>query len=735
LFNQTSLKAQQRFFPEPNFGGPDSVSGNFRGSFPRHRDIHKLNTRYDHHFSEANTLYGRFSYTDSDSLGLAYGGFPADFVGGHSNSVDHAYQGVISHTWTASPTLINEARVAYVRTYETSGGPFPGQEMIDFLGIQGLERQPPNERRGPDIRISGFSRISQGGDDRRVTNTYHFVNQTTWIRNRHTMKAGVEFRPQQYNGPKRANFGRYDFSKRYTGHSYADFLLGLPTSTRREQIRSLLYLRYYYLTAFFQTDFKVSPRLTLNLGVRYDYNKPPYDKFDILSSFDPSTGSVVIPAERARASIRPLFPEEVPIVTADQIGLPRGMREKDLNNLYPRVGFAFRPWAGTAIRGGYGIFNDDLTADYVCAFQCRHGPFNLNEGFTNKITNGVPLLTFDRPFLAQGKRLGALSVRGVNRESVNPYAQQWNLTLERNLGFETGLRLSYIGATTTKVSYRRNINQPLPSTEPFDQARRPFPLYRDVIFWETGGKQIYHGLTVNLERRFQRGLSYQVTWTWAKNISDNLNRSEGGYTLENAHDRIRERSDERYTPRHRLVANAIWELPFGAGRRFLNRSRALNQILGGWQLTSVYIAQTGQYLTPSFSGSDPSNSNRFGGRPDRIGDGNLPASQRTVKRWFDASAFDEPPANAGRFGNSGRGIIVGPGHQQLNLGLFKYFDIGEQGRLRFQATAVNAWNHPLWNNPALNISSAGSVGRITSSLNRNDVQGTREIMLGLRFEF
>jgi hypothetical protein len=737
MFNQTSLRAQQRFFPEPNFGAPGLVAGNFRGSFPRNRDLHKLNTRYDHNFSDAHTLFARVGHTDSNSLGLPYGGFPAEFVGGHSNSLTKAWQSTVFHTWTVSPRLINEARAAFSRTWESSGGPFPGTEVVDFLGIEGLERQPEYERRGPDIRISGFSRINQSGDDRRVANTYSISNQTTWIRNRHTMKGGLEFRPQQYNGPMRPDFGRYDFSNRYSGHAYADFLLGLPTSTQREQARPLLYFRWYYLSAFYQTDFRVSPRMTLNLGVRYDYNQPPYDKYDIISSFDPTSGSVIIPSEQARAAIRPLFPAEVPIITADQVGLPRGLRETGRGNVYPRIGFAFRPGADArmVVRAGYGIFNDDLSADYAAAFLARHGPFNLNEGFTNSITDGVPLLTFDRPFLETGTRLGALDVRGVARDSKNPYAQQWNLTVERDLGRDIGLRVSYIGTATTRAASRRDINQPLPSTEPFSQDRRPYPLYRQVLFWETGGRHNYHALSTNLDRRFQRGLSYQVAWTWAKSITDTELASEGGPTLENAYDRTRYRGNSRWVPRHRLVANLMWELPFGAGRRYFNQGGAINQVLGGWQITSVYIAQTGQFLTPSFTGRDPSNTNVIGGIPDRIGDGNLPKGQRTIDNWFDASAFAVPPVNAGRFGNSGVGIITGPGYQQLNLGLFKYFQVTEEGRLRVQATAVNALNHPIWNVPALNISAPGSVGRITSSLDRQDVQGTREIMFGLRYEF
>jgi hypothetical protein len=158
----------------------------------------------------------------------------------------------------------------------------------------------------------------------------------------------------------------------------------------------------------------------------------------------------------------------------------------------------------------------------------------------------------------------------------------------------------------------------------------------------------------------------------------------------------------------------------------------LNQVLGGWQLSGSYVAQTGDFLTPTFSGSDPSNTQTFGGIPDRIGNGNLPTGERSIERWFDASAFAVPPA--GRFGNSGRGIIVGPGRQAAHLGLFKSFPMGERVNLRFQATFTNVLNHPNFDNPVLNISAPGSVARIRSIQGR-DLAGPRTGLIGARLDF
>jgi hypothetical protein len=225
-------------------------------------------------------------------------------------------------------------------------------------------------------------------------------------------------------------------------------------------------------------------------------------------------------------------------------------------------------------------------------------------------------------------------------------------------------------------------------------------------------------------------------WTWAKNLTDvdETGGVEGGTTLENAYDRARERGDARYTPRHRFISTAIWELPFGQGKPFLNQGGLAQAVLGGWQLSGSFIAQTGEFLTPTFAGSDPSNTQTVGGTPDRVGDGNLPSDQRTIDRWFDASAFAVPPANAGRFGNSGRGIIVGPGRQTASAALFKSFPLRERMFFRVQISFTNLFNRGNFDVPALNISAPAAVGTIRSIQTR-DLAGPRNGLIGARLDW
>ena len=208
---------------------------------------------------------------------------------------------------------------------------------------------------------------------------------------------------------------------------------------------------------------------------------------------------------------------------------------------------------------------------------------------------------------------------------------------------------------------------------------------------------------------------FNFAWTWSKNLNDadEVGTTEGGPTLENAYDRRRERADSPYVPRHRIVSSLVWELPVGRGKRFLNHGGLVDSLAGGWQLTSFFSAQTGLLFSPTFSGVDTSNTQAFGPTPDRIVNGNLPADQRTIDRWFAPAAFAVPPN--GRFGNSGRAILIGPSQQLLHLGLFKSFHPTERVAVRVQGTFTNALNHTNFANPNTNISAPGSVATIRSA--------------------
>ena len=737
LLNATAVKWQERFFPLPNFGPSDSTAANFRGTVSQKVQEDSFDIRVDHSFSPSNTIYGRYGYKRLDNSGFVDSGVPPEF-GGTRVNVRTGGLAAVSDTWTLSPRLVNEFKFGYAWGLNPRAGSLGGQELIDSLGIQGLPKVSSEVRNIPSVNITGFHSVFQVAQADPGEKTFQVSDQITYVTGRHSIKAGGEYRPQQSNGSVEPMFGSYSFTNRFTRFAYSDFLLGLPNSTSRSQTRrSTSAGRSWLLSGFVQDDFRISPNLTLNFGLRYDYNSPGTDEFDTRANFDPRTGSLVVPTEAVlRESVDPLFPRAIPVVTAQQAGFAtHSLREADKNNFQPRLGLAYRPFGNTetVIRAGYGIFYDDLTLDLFS--ELGGAPFSVTENFTNQLVDSQPLLTFTRPFLAAGT-LGAVSVTALDQDLVNPVVQQWNLTVEQDVGLDMGLRVSYIGTRSSQVIYGRNINQPPPSTVPFSQNRRPYPLFQNITLRDNGANQIYHALSTELDRRFSRGLSFKTAWTWAKNITDanEVGRTEGGPTLENAFDRARERGDSQFSPRHRFISSMIWQLPVGSGKRFLNQSGALDWILGGWQLSAIYNYQTGEFLTPTYAGSDPSNTNTFGGIPDRIGNGNLPSGERSAERWFDASAFAPPPAGSGRFGNSGRNILVGPGRRALNLGAFKSFKITEGSSLRIQGTFTNALNHSNYVDPNLNISAPGTVGLIRGTRGL-DSSGPRQGVVGIRFDF
>ncbi|MGH9424702.1 MAG: hypothetical protein ACRD2L_00100, partial [Terriglobia bacterium] len=405
--------------------------------------------------------------------------------------------------------------------------------------------------------------------------------------------------------------------------------------------------------------------------------------------------------------------------------------EGDRNDFGPRVGFAYRPFKNirTVVRGGYGVYYSRLSYTLMDSFG--GGPFQSNEQFQNQIVNGVARLQFPNPFPGTGN-IPTQSISPVSKDLRTPYTQQWNLTLEHELASSIVARATYRGFRSVQIPYTRDLNTPLPSTNSANTSLFLYPRFFRVNFTEDGGIQKLHALDLAVEKKFSQGLTFQSGWTWAKNLTDVGDDGESA-GIENPYDRQREMANVFWNPRHRFVSQALWELPFGKGKRYgSNLSMLAQQVLGNWQISGITVFQTGQFLNPAFSGSDPSNTRTRGGRPDHVSHPSL--SDHSVLRWFDPKAFTIPPN--GRFGNSARGVIVGPGLANFDFGLYRYFNVTEKARFQLRMTATNFFNHPNFGNPNINISSS-NVGRITSLQGRRDTLGAgpRAIQVGLRFDF
>jgi hypothetical protein len=744
-----ALKFQSFGFLQPNTADPAgdllSGAGNWKGSQPVGDHDNRWVGRGDHKFSDHDTLTGRVSVRqipeppqyNSDLTIFQF------LQHRHTNNIS------LSETHVFNSRLVNEARFGYSTDYSTISGVHNGAAVVSQTGLQGINANPTLTG-VPQIFFNNFSGMSEFPTYFWRSKTFDLLDNLTWAHGRHTIKSGVLIRKNlpaisDTDALFKSDFGSMNFNGFATGYDYADFLLGLPHDSERFVRSRPSDYRYTNAGLFVQDDFHVTRDLTLNLGLRWEYFAPPVDVHDQRFGFDLATGNLVVPNQTViNTLVSPVFPSSIPIVTAQAAGFPdRSLLNSHWKNFGPRIGFAYRLLGGrTVVRGGYGIYYSPLVDTLLSSF--RGGPFHSDEFFLNSITGGVPRFQFPNPFPGTGS-IPTQSISPAAKSLRTPYVQQWNLTVERELPGRMVGRITYRRFLSLQLPYVADLNTPPPSTNPANVNLFKYSNFFNVYYAQDAGIQKMNAMDLGLERKFTSGLSLQFGWTWAKNLSDvgddgETSQASSGTqatNIENPYNRAAEMGNVQFTPRHRVVGEVFYELPFGTGKRFgAHLPGYAQQILGNWQVSVVSLFQTGQFLTPYFCGSDPTNTRTLCGRPDRAGNGNL--AHPTIQQWFDKTAFTTPPVNAGRFGNGGRGILVGPGTVNQDFGLFKTFPVHEKYRLQVRMTATNFFNHPNFAIPrSMNIGSSrfGVITRMQGR--RGDTLGaaSRVIMMGLRLDF
>jgi hypothetical protein len=739
--NAVSRRIQERFFPVPNFGDTSRlISQNYRENKTRAFDPNTYYTvRVDHRLSSGSFLFARWTWNRGHSRGYE-SNLPA--VGLRWQTRDtRAFNA--SYTRTLRSNVVNEFRFGIAYNDNPRNGPLMGKQVAQELGLIGLVDDLPDINGVLNVGFSGIGLTGITQTQWRHPGFLNFVHQfqehLTWTHGRHNVKAGALIARTRFSDHQASNnlFGNVTFSNRFTGHPYADFLLGIPTTAARAFPPLRIDRTRWNYDLFVTDDFKIRPNLTINAGVRYELHPSWAEETGRQSVFDATTGQIVVP-NGALSLMSPLMPRGyVDVIEASQAGYHSSrLLKDDTNNVAPRIGIAYRPWGNdTVIRAGYGIFYDIIPR----TVSTGAAPFVVNEpSFTNP--TGAPTVILPRVFPASvGGPTQVTLPPATRRDLKTPYSQQYNLTIERQQ-WNTGFRISYIGTNTRQGEWGRNINQPLPDTRRYIDKPRLFPKYPGITFIDNGAGHDYQSVTIEMERRYARGVAYQFSYVFAKDIGD-LERNE---TAENALDRRRERGRWLDIPAHRVAGYVLYELPFGKGKPFLtSASRLVDAVAGGWELTVVYQLHSGQFLTPLWTGPDPTGTAFTSSgtpaqvtiRPNVLRNPNLPESERTTSRWFDPTAF--APPTPGSFGTAAKGIIHGPGSMLWNAGLAKYFDLTGGVRMRWELTATNLLNRPNWSNPAVNISSLAQVGVISGvgDVSDLDPSGPRSFRMGLRLDW
>jgi hypothetical protein len=741
MISSVASAMQQNYIPLPNQGAPGITPNNYGYFFPHPSDTYKYlnpNVRIDHNFSSKHSLFG--SYTDRITPYLLAGSFPN--VGTWTRNRYH-HVIVVSDTYTITPALVNNFRWGWALDHIHDGipelgyTPPGGNVAVATIGLQGVNPNGYKIMGFPNTTITGISPLTQQPGGLPVdSNTFTYNDSITWAKGRHVAKFGGEIKPwtnatQQYAA---GTYGAFTYDGSITGSPYADFLLGLPKQSSRLNPLVSRTAHGYEMGFYAEDLFKVTPKLTLTGGLRWDFQGFPTYNDGLVYNWNPTTGDVIIP-QAAVSKVSPLFPTNI-TVTAGQ-AVPSG----DKSLFRPRIGAAYRITDTFVIRGGYGMFTQVLGnanggSPIAETLVTAPTPFSIAETYVNQFTNGQPQFSMPNPFPASlsSATISSQSVTGYSNSIKNGITHEFSLSLEKQI-HSYGFAASYVSVRARGLDYRvPQTNLPQPSLIPFTQARTPFPQFISTSFEMANGKSDYDALSLTVKRRVGH-FTLDGNYTYANNL-DNMENLQNPYNLNPW-------NHDAYTARNIGTFMLTYALPFGHGQRFGDgMSGPVNAVLGSWHMNWITTLQSGQYFTPSFSGADPSNTNTFGGIPDRICNGNLGRGQRNPSRYFDASCFTVP--QEGTFGNSGSNILESARFNITNVTLGKDFPIGETGRYKVTVAALvlDVFNTPTYSYPYSNISVPSQVGQMYAplgGLNEGgglvDAGGARAITGRLRFSF
>ena len=795
-------------FPTPNLGAPSSFANNYQINFPSPISSNQGDVRLDRTVSSRQTVFARFSYKNRQVITAPLAACTFTYCAEAGSPLQGAYntpeidEGMtFAHNYIFTSRLLNEFRGGYNAQHTSETQSYSTANILSQTGLT-VPQPDLNWSEAPQVLINGFLSTGAGNPGVQRGQIIEALDNVSWSPSKHSFKFGADFKRitdhddnvfgnyrsgwYVFNGSQSVVQGSAD-QVNFNGEPYAEFLLGYPDYTEVSSTNNptMNGLGYAYST-FAQDDWKITPSLTLNLGLRYELHPPlketHYNTATFLPGYSasiggqPVSGAVVVSNSQAESDASSAFLGAIsptPLLTASQAGIPAGLRYTDKTDLGPRIGFAWQPYRSgkTVLRGGWGRFIESPLGFALVSGWAVHSSYvgTFNQAYAS---DGVtPLISFVTPFnSAAGSSTGTAGFYyAFPVHYKDPSVQQWNLTLEQDFGHSLGARFSYIASHGHNLEAMIDLNQVQPNPFGYSNPQpgpastaacitdagnlvsdhRPYPCWSVIQSVSNLAESNYDSGSVEFSRKSGKSITFDASYTYTRDLSNaggatpNAFAVAGGSYLTNRFHPGLDYGNVVYDRRHRFLATYLYDLPFGHGQAWLNSGVAINRLIGDWQLAGVTIFQSGPFLTPYQQTVDPANTNILTtvgqARPDQLANVSLYASRRTTSQWLNPNAFpymnlqNSEGNGIGRFGNAPVGGVVGPGTNNFSLSLLKSLSFAEKGKFQFGLEAANVFNHRNYEPPNMQVDSA-SFGSITA-LQTAEGAGPRSLELTGRINF
>jgi len=728
------------YYPFPE---QERIGANFVNNEARRIDADQYTYRLDYNQNSATNWFFRHSISHE----LGYDPFAIPNMG--SDTDTDVNQMVLGHTRTIGSNKLNDLRIGYGNLKNAHISPRANKEnVVQQLGIN-LPTDNPLYWGVPNIGVSGLSGLGEESDAPFINDdkTIQFVDNFSWILGEHSVKFGGEIRRVLYDQIGGVvTRGRFGFNGIYTnngragaaaagGNAFADYLLGHFNNSEAQIGAPIADFRSNYYAVYIQDNWKVSPTVTLDYGLRWEYDQPFYDTGDKIVNIDYAWDNSYHPVFVRTGTGDPYednppfrLASNIPYVRDGRFG--RGAYKSDFNDIAPRLGVAWSVSPKTVVRGGGGIYYVRDIGNAVFD-TVRNAPFTIRNNEPAETFR--PNLSFEQPFARTGSPTFILAAQ---YDEPSSYIAQWSLGFQRELPGAMSGEVTYFGSSGVHLRRLQTYNNTEPSQLANTNLSRPFPNLGGMQIMNAPSHSKYHALYLKVQRRFSHGLSFLSSFSYAKSIDNGsgIRTSDGdSLTPSNNYDLGLETGLSAFDFRKRWTTSWIWELPVGRDRRFLNAGGVTDFVLGGWQLGGILTLQDG---FPFSVTCGPGQVQNGGGTcyPDWNPNGTdwrLPSSERSRTRYFNADAFvDRDPALGTnfRYGTVKRNSLIGPGITSLDASINKQFHIGNDS-LEFRVEVFNLPNLPIWGQPGTQLRQP-TTGVINST--RID---SRQIQLGLKYVF